>query len=99
MGRDHRSHHSSCSHSSRISRGRDPLPNHGITHHAPLSNHGITHHAPLPNHGITYHACYDPPLPPPNAQMNQWEEQELSYTNNASHFNANDENDAVGALL
>jgi hypothetical protein len=31
--------------------------------------------------------------------LNQWEEQGFSYSNNASHFNANNENDAATALL
>ena len=48
------------------------------------------------SHGVTHHACFDPPLPTVNAQLHQLEEQDLSYSNNASHFN---ENDAVGALM
>jgi hypothetical protein len=52
-----------------------------------------------PPHVVITYSRYNPPLPTPNAQLNQWEEPGLSYTNNASHFNANDENDAVGALL
>jgi hypothetical protein len=31
--------------------------------------------------------------------LNQLEEQGLSYANNVSDFNANDKNDAAGALL
>ena len=58
-----------------------------------------SHHHERDTHGSITHICYTPPLPTPNAQLNQWEKQGLSIANNASNFNVNDENDAVGALL
>jgi hypothetical protein len=50
--------------------------------------------------GIT-HACYDPPLPNPNNQLNQLEDRGLSYSNSASGLglNVNDENYAAEGLL
>ena len=50
--------------------------------------------------GIT-HACYNPPLPNPNNQLNQLEERGLTYSNSASGLglNVNDENYAAEALL